>query len=391
MTAAPLLSRRLPLAVMLAVPMVGLSAAPAMALDREHRERAERTIDKAIEYLRSVQNDDGSWSPDPGPAVTALVTAGMLADPDIDRTDTTVRRALDYIMSRQKEDGGIYDQILANYNTSIALMALGQVRNADPKYREAVQEAQDFLRNLQWSQNREDPRGETIERDHPWYGGAGYGNSGRPDLSNTATMVAGLRDSGLVCTDPAYQRAMTFISRLQGSEANEKYGDQIQQDGGFIYATSHNKDSIGKLQSYAEPATVEDDQGKSRLRTYGSMTYAGFMSFLYAKLDRDDPRVRDALGWVRRNYTLEENPGTGMQGYYYYLHLFARAMSAWGYPKIETADGEKHDWANELIDKLAELQREDGSFLNTHQDRWMEDDPNLCTAYALLALQHALQ
>ena len=388
---APRFMRPLLIAAMLALPLA-LVANPAQALDQEHREKAEKTIDKAIEYLRSSQNANGSWSPDPGPAVTSMITAGMLADPEIDQSDPTVRKALTYILSKQKTNGGIYNQILANYNTSISLMALGQVRNASPEYREAVLDAQDFLRNLQWATDDEDPHGDTVEKEHPWYGGAGYdGGEGRPDLSNTAMMIAGLSDSGLVCTDPAYQRAMTFITRLQGSEANEKYGEEIQQDGGFIYATSHDKNTIGKLQSYAEPETVQDDRGKSRLRTYGSMTYAGFMSFLYAKLDRDDPRVQDALDWVRHNYTLEENPGTGMRGYYYYLHLFSRAMAAWGYPKIETADGEKHDWANELIDKLAELQREDGSFLNTHKDRWMEDDPNLCTAYALQALQHALQ
>ncbi|MEC9374167.1 MAG: hypothetical protein VYC34_10000, partial [Planctomycetota bacterium] len=57
-----------------------------------------------------------------------------------------------------------------------------------------------------------------------------------------------------------------------------------------------------------------------------------------------------------------------------------------------SADGattDSRDWANDLIDRLAELQKEDGSFENLH-DRWMEGDPVLVTAYALLALQHAI-
>jgi squalene-hopene/tetraprenyl-beta-curcumene cyclase len=114
------------------------------------------------------------------------------------------------------------------------------------------------------------------------------------------------------------------------------------------------------------------------------------MSYLYTRLERDDPRVADAYQWIRHNYKLDENPGVGQQGYYYYLHLMSRALSAWGEPIVETADGVKHDWANELIDKIATLQRPDGSFLN-EQDRWMEGDPNLVTAYVVLALQHALQ
>lgn len=380
---------RLPIAVLLAAIIFAGAAPEASALDTEHRKRAEAAIDRGIEYLRSTQGEGGGWVVDPGPAVTGLVVAGMLDSPDIDSADPAVQKGIEYILAHQKEDGGIYDRILANYNTSICLMALGRVRN-DPEVRPVIDDAHDFLRGLQWSGDLTDPNGSTITEEHPWYGGAGYGNKGRPDLSNTAMMIAGLHDSGLVCEDPAYQRALTFISRLQGTETNEKYGDQIVQDGGFIYATSENKDSIGELQSYAVPARTDGGPGRSRLRTYGSMTYAGFMSYLYAELDRDDPRVQDAFNWIRHNYTLDENPNTGMQGYYYYLHLFSRALHAWGDPVLTTADGQEHEWTNELIDKLAELQRDDGSWVN-EEDRWMEQNPELCTAYAVLALQYSLQ
>lgn len=374
------------------------TAAPARALDAEHREKAEAALEKAFTYLRQNQNDDGSWSPKPGPAITALIAAGMLSSPGIDREDPAVAKALDYILARQKDDGGIYDRILANYNTSIALMALGRVRNTDSRINKTVEKAQDFLRGLQWD-GQKGPDGKTIDENHPYYGGAGYGGSGRPDLSNTATLIAGLNDSGLICTDPAYKRAMVFIERLQGTSANTKYNDQIEPNGGFIYATSHNKDRVGELESKA--GTIVDSTGKSRLRTYGSMTYAGFMSYLYAQLDRDDPRVQDALKWVTHNYTLDQNPGMvdnpdtpqdeTHQGYYYYLHMFARAMHAWGDPVVTDGDGNNHDWSNELIDKLVSLQNDDGSWINDAHDRWAESDPNLATAYAILALQYALQ
>lgn len=363
-------------------------APPVYALDDAHRATARQVLDKAYSYLRGKQTPQGAWSPEPGPAVTGLVLAGMLRDPTVDRNDPAIQKAVAYILSRQKENGGVYDSVLENYNTSICLMALGELRD-DPKVAAAIDKAHGFLRGLQWSDQR-DAQGKPIDPDHPWYGGAGYGNKGRPDLSNTAMMIAGLHDSGLDCKDPAYIRAMAFITRLQGSKANTEYGEQITPDGGFIYATSENKDKVGVLQTYADPPVETDSTGKSRLRTYGSMTYAGFMSYLYAELDRDDPRVRDAYEFIRRNYTLEENPRAGMQGYYYYVHLFARAMAQWGEPVITTADGVEHDWANELIDKLAQLQRPDGSFVN-EKDRWMEGDPVLVTAYAVLALQHALQ
>ena len=53
------------------------------------------------------------------------------------------------------------------------------------------------------------------------------------------------------------------------------------------------------------------------------------------------------------------------------------------------AEGETRDWANDLIDRLAGLQNADGSF-KVVDDRWMEDNPVLITAYGLMALQHAI-
>ena len=39
------------------------------------------------------------------------------------------------------------------------------------------------------------------------------------------------------------------------------------------------------------------------------MTYAGLKSFLYAGVSKDDPRVKAAVEWVRKHYTVTENPG----------------------------------------------------------------------------------
>jgi len=174
------------------------------------------------------------------------------------------------------------------------------------------------------------------------------------------------------------------------------YADGSQQ-GGFIYATGPEKDQIGIGESKAGTITETLDGGRrvSRLRSYGSMTYAGFKSYIYADLNRDDPRVQLAYDWLRRNYTLEENPGIGMEGFYYYILAMSRALNAWGLPYVQTVneDGstaERRDWANDLIDRLAELQKPDGSFTVLHE-RWLEGEPILITAYCLLALQNAVE
>jgi squalene-hopene/tetraprenyl-beta-curcumene cyclase len=136
-----------------------------------------------------------------------------------------------------------------------------------------------------------------------------------------------------------------------------------------------------------------DGTNVSRLRAYGSMTYAGFKSYAYAQLPRDDERVRLAREWIARHYTLIENPGMGNEGLYYYYLVLSRAMDAWGAEAItvRAEDGEQErDWANDLIDQLATMQKEDGSFRSVDA-RWMEDNAVLITSYALLALQHARQ
>lgn len=362
-------------------------ASPAAALDDEHLDKARQAIDRGISYLKSTQRDDGSWFPQPGPAVTAMVLQAMIQHRGVGINDPAAQKALAYVMASRQADGSIQRGALPNYNTAICLSALSRIKGK-PDVAEAIAKGQQFLIGLQWA-HQEDPAGIPIDKDHPFYGGAGYGRHGRPDLSNTQTMLQGLYDSGLSSDDPAFARALVFIQRCQGSEANDKFAARIVNDGGFIYATSIDKDHIGEPQSMAG---VVAEPAVSRLRTYGSMTYAGFKSYLYANLDRYDPRVVDAHHWIRSNYTLDHNPGMPdelkMHGYYYYLVTFSRALRAWAVTHVQTPDGARHDWANDLIDALVDRQRDDGSWINT-ADRWMEGDGDLVTAYALLAVQEA--
>jgi squalene-hopene/tetraprenyl-beta-curcumene cyclase len=375
------------------------TAAPALALDEAHYRDARAMIEDAIAYLRTQQDEaTGGWLVrDEGPqlpAITGLVLSGMLMEPQIDSRDETVQQGLDFILSFRQPDGGVYDRILASYNTSICLSALARANTAESG--EAIKPAQDFLRSLQWSEDSND-HAETgdVTTDHPFYGGIGYGSHGRPDNSNLNMMLQAMHDSGLSCDDPAFQRAITFLERTQmHHNVNDMDYAAGSTQGGFIYATGPESDQLGVGESKAGmmDETLADGMRGSRLRCYGSMTYAGFKSYIYANLDRDDERVQLAYDWIRTNYTLEENPGVGMQGLYYYFVTFSRALDAWGLPYIETTTdegGDTRDWANDLIDRLSELQNPDGSFKSVN-DRWMEGESVMTTAYALLALQHAI-
>src|SRR5262245_13548039 len=78
---------------------------PTLAVDEAVSKRREQAIDKAMAYLPTqAQASDGSFNSAAGPAVTALVTAGVLRQgrsPD----DPLVAKALKFLEGFVKDDG----------------------------------------------------------------------------------------------------------------------------------------------------------------------------------------------------------------------------------------------------------------------------------------------
>lgn len=372
--------RWLPACVMiLCFSVAGASAAPG--LDLAEQVEARTALDKGLDYLAKTQQPGGGWDAfgQSHIGVSSLALKALLQSPRYGREHPVCKKGLAFVRSFRQPDGGIYDPSGGhrNYHTSVALMALAAAR--DESLKDEIRGCQEYLRKSQWDS------GEGHERSSSWYGGAGYGRHKRPDLSNTQMMLEALHQSGLPADDPVYQKAMVFISRSQMlDETNDQPLADGAKDGGFIYTP------VGAGES---KAGTETDDTDTRLRSYGSMTYAGFKSMLYAEIDRDDPRVVSAVNWIRRNYTLDQNPNMpgkqSREGLYYYYHTFARANDAWGEEEIEDDRGVPHRWRAELAEALVKRQRDDGSWVN-EEDRWYEGNPHLVTAYAALALQTAL-
>ena len=327
--------------------------------------------EKAINYLRSSQAEDGSWTSPMAPGLTGLVLTGALEN-GVEVDDPLVQKALQHLLKHVQPDGGIYfvKSNYRNYETCIIILAL-QTANADGKFTEVIAKADKFIRQQQWDEE------ENKEKTDPIYGGAGYGGSSRPDMSNTHYLVEALRAAGAKPDDPALQKALIFISRSQNLESEKNdtpFGAKIN-DGGFYYTPAGGGSSA---------AGKEANGG---LRSYGSMTYAGLKSLLYAGVDKHDPRVKAAYTWIQKHYTVEENPGLEQQGLYYYLHTFAKALDAMEVAEVEDKSGTKHNWRGDLVAFLTKAQRENGSWVNDEL-KWNEGDPNLSTAFALLALSH---
>jgi squalene-hopene/tetraprenyl-beta-curcumene cyclase len=328
---------------------------------------------KAVAFLRPRQDADGSWSADrKEPGITALVVTSLLRSKRLTPADPTVTKALAYLERFLAPNGGLAEVPHSNYATSVALMAFHEA-NKGGRYDSVIKGGQDFLKSKQWDE------ADGKERDSDFYGGAGYGGrSNRPDLSNTAFMVEALRDTGLPADDPALQRALIFISRCQNlkSEFNDRPWAGKVNDGGFVYTAANGGSSV---------AGKEEDGG---LRSYASMTYAGLKSMIYAGLKPDDTRVKAAYTYITKHYTLDENPGLGQRGLYYYYQTFAKALALIGKPALVDASGQSHDWRADLVAALAKRQNANGSWVNP-ADQFMEGDPNLVTSYALLALAYA--
>lgn len=350
---------------------VGVLAADAARAADPNPQAIRAVVDKAVAALKSKQNDDGSFAPQlGGPGITALVAAALVRHgygPD----EPVVAKALKYLETFVQKDGGIYSKGLANYTTCVALVAFKDA-NQGGKYDVLIANAAKYLKTLQ-----NDPGDDSDTR----FGGVGYSGKERPDLSNTQFFVEALLAAGVSKDDPAVKNALKFIGRCQNlpGETNDR-----------PFARKTSADDRGGL-TY-NPADAEDPKNKNRtpaggLRSAGTMTYAGLKSFLYAGLSKDDVRVKAAVDWIARHYTLDENPGAGQAGLYYYYHLFAKALDALGDAKFTDAKNIQHDWKRELFDALKKRQRADGTWINANR-AFLEDAPELATAYALLALSY---
>ena len=329
---------------------------------------------KATAFLKAAQNADGSWTNSKAPGVSGLVTYALLRS-GVSAEDPVIKKAIAHLLTFRQKDGGIYNAESAhgNYETSIVLLAL-TAANTDKRYQKELADALAYLKKAQWDSS------EGIAPSDIKYGGAGYGRTGdRPDLSNTVYLLEALKAAGVKEDDEAMKNAIIFVSRCQNleSEANTTPFAGKINDGGFYYTPAAGGSSMaGKTEN-------------GGLRSYGSMTYAGLKSFIYAGLKADDPRVKAALTWISKHYTVKENPGMGQQGLYYYYHTYSKALAAVGKPEVMDDKGTAHNWRVELGEQILSLQKDDGSWVNM-EARWFEGDPNMATSLALLSLAYCV-
>ena len=352
------------------------------------RNELQLAIDRGLRWLLPHQDTNGWWSTPDQPAISALTLTAFQGDP-LERHRSgagaaVVRRGYQYLLGCAQPDGGIHRSNLVTYNTALSMVALAAAR--DPGYDSLLRKSRQFLIRLQ--RDFDEPG----KADTVFDGGIGYGSRyEHSDMGNTLAALEALHHTRALARsdsprpslaappqkDLDWAAAVQFLQNCQNLPSHNRQrwaSDDPAHKGGFVYYPGHSM------------AGSETNGGRVALRSYGSISYAGLLSYVYADLRRDDPRVVAVFDWLRRNYTLQENPGMGPQGLYYYFHTMTKALTAYGAEELTVEGGGTIRWRQEVALRLLDLQQKDGSWIN-ESGRWMEKDPVLVTSYALLALE----
>jgi squalene-hopene/tetraprenyl-beta-curcumene cyclase len=347
--------------------VAGAASAAPNDMNPQLRAKAQQSIDSGVKFLVSKQAANGSLLNSVG--LTALSLTAILKNPSgsamVDKA--AIDQHAKFLVSNVNADGSIVERAHdESYNTAVSIVALSATK--DPKYAPVIAGGQKYIAETQMGETR------GFTPVNGWYGGIGYGGDRRPDMSNFYVALEAMRATAYDPKDPIWQKALIFASRMQNrSESNDQKWSG--NDGGFAYSPGVNLPKMG-----------------GGTKSYASMTTAGLYSLLLIGVDKSDPRVQAAYKWLTTNYTLDANFGTDSKSaLFYYYCAFAKVMDAYGEKEFVDGKGQRHNWRNELAERLITLQAADGSWVNSDSKDWWEDKPELVTSWSLIALEHAMK
>ena len=363
-----------------AVPLVTKQAVGGK-VDLSTAKEADAAAIRSLNWLAAQQKENGSWSEGSFPTLTALPLWAFTMS-DHPRKAEITAKAAKFIRSCIQPDGGIYRKIpgkgggLSNYNTALCMVALHMLN--DPQDTATILKARKFV-----------AAGQHFGSDM-YEGGMGYDQStGRAytDLSDSVIAyeamrltqgVEDLRDKSEGHVDLDWEAAKRFLDRVQNKESSGS-----NNAGGFAYRPDDSK-----------AGTTTNTAGAVVFRSYGSMTYAGLLSLIYADVKKDDPRVLSAFDWAAQHWSLDENPGMKDEGLFYFYNVLSKTLATFGRESIPVKGQAPVLWRDALVKKLISLQKVDsktgnGYWVNPNNRFWEANDV-LVTSYTLIALEVAL-
>lgn len=317
---------------------LGALATPRQAAAQVAAKQVETAINDAVLFLKRRQARDGTWYEWPGceSGTVALCTLALLTA-GVPPEDDNVQRALSYLRTRAPRE--------KVYAVSLQTMALCAARDdADLGL---------ILKNARWLESAQ-------LADGAW----GYSPGDQiSDNSNAQFAMLALHEA-------------------------ERYSDKVRV----------SQRVWDKALQYWQSCQNADGSWGYRLagerRGSGSMTCAGITSVLIAAGKRHDPdptkldccsqppanrSLERGLDWMKRNFSVQRNPGNAQAWLLYYLYGLERV----GRLSANRFLG-AHDWYREGTEKLLrERDAIEGSWVGVGSD---ETHANVATCLALLFL-----
>ncbi|MDX1478519.1 MAG: prenyltransferase/squalene oxidase repeat-containing protein [Saprospiraceae bacterium] len=335
-------------------------------------------MEGACAYLWAMQGSDGGWHSathgilKEGAAITPFIVWHLLAA-DEAPPHGAPERALDFIRNTLAERTGQEIMDYPNYAAAYALRVLHQY--GEPADSGRIRVLVDELVAQQFVASR------GMDRDHPAYGGWGFGETGlapgqagHVDLSHTRRVLQAL-SAVLPAEHPAFAEAIVYLKRHQNLPPEADSG--VYADGGFF--TSMHTAYTNKSRQYTDIPP--------RWESYATATADGLLGLL-AVPENQQHRIAAAVQWLQQHDALEYVEGIPQDDpaqwhlvmQYYHLAVRAEALANAGVGGA---------WQQAVQTMLLQAQRPDGSFANPLGGPNKEDDPLLATAFAVTALSYA--
>jgi squalene cyclase len=319
----------------LAVAALGLllpRSAVAADVEVKMDEETRKATAKALEWLASKQNPDGSWSDGRYPNNTAITAYAMLAFmaqghlPRQGLYGPEVAKGARFLLSSARDDGYIVGAKGGNmYCHAMATLALLELwgMTGDDEIKPVVKKAVDLIIRCQ------------SEREGGWrYEPVASG----ADISITIMQVMALRaarNSGLHVPDATMKRAIAYI---------ESCWDR--PSGGFRYQPNARAPAFAR-------------------------TAAGACVLMLAGQYNND-KIRPALEFLHKNFDAREH--------YWYGHYYAAHA-------MHTAGGKDWEkWYGQLVKTLLPAQSQDGSWVNGKIQDPNSPGPVFSTSIAVVVL-----
>ena len=348
--------------------------------EKDFQAAVDKAIDRGVEWLKSIQNKDGSWvSPPPmavpggdfiGEQALAILTLAKCGMNEKDPEIVKALKALDRLFISQ---AGPKLENARSYDMAFTVLCYQAVydRGGAPKAR--------IRQIVEWFEKKQEKNvWRYPSEDHS------------EDLSVTQCVLLSLEMAsrlGIKAKPEVYNKALEYLLREQ-----EQTGPEVT-----LYTASPEWKAGSDEGLYGTKVKSRGFHYStvSKSGTKGSMTAGGVGSLAIVKsqlkqlkaLTPEKERAIDAamlsgLAWLGENFSVEKNPtadlGDDTTWRNYYFYGVERAGMILGIPNMG-----KHDWYREMAQRLLIDQREDGSWYSSGSRL----EPRIDTCLALLVLK----